>query len=86
MVSAALARHRGRMLRRLRKAWPRLLPLLLISFLIFAVLLAAAIFFPWILRGVIISGYPLFPSSALGAPVAWKIPKAAVSHFHDVTL
>jgi hypothetical protein len=53
---------------------------------LFAALLAAAIFFPWILRGLITSGYPLFPSSALGAPVAWKVPKAAVSHFHDVTL
>ena len=27
----------------------------------------------WIYRGVLISGYPLFPSRAIAAPVAWKM-------------
>jgi MYXO-CTERM domain-containing protein len=31
---------------------------------------------PWLLSGVVLSGYPLFPSTALGAPVDWRIPPA----------
>jgi len=62
-------------------------PHLLFSRQVFlAVLMAGAIFFPWVLRGIIISGYPLFPSSALGAPVAWRVPEATVSHFYDITI
>ena len=45
--------------------------------------LAAAIFLPWTWRGVVTSGYPFFPSTALGAPVAWSVPSATVSHFYD---
>lgn len=54
--------------------------------LLFAALMGAAIFFPWVLRGIVISGYPFFPSSALGVPVSWKVPRAAVSHFYDITV
>ena len=62
-------------------------PHLLVSkHVLFAALMAAALFLPWVLRGIIISGYPLFPSSVFGAPVAWKVPKAAVSHFYDITV
>ena len=44
-------------------------------------LLAAAIIFtgvlaiPWLGRGVILSGYPLFPSSVLAIPVDWRVPR-----------
>jgi len=51
-----------------------------------AALVAAAIFFPWVLRGILTSGYPFFPSSALGAPVAWRVPAADVSYFYDITV
>jgi hypothetical protein len=29
---------------------------------------------PWLIRGYVTSGYPLFPSTLLGAPVDWKVP------------
>jgi hypothetical protein len=37
-----------------------------------AVLLSAAIVLPWIGRGLILTGYPLFPSTALSIPVDWR--------------
>ena len=51
-----------------------------------AVLAAAAIFLPWVLRGIITSGYPFFPSSVLGGPFAWRIPELSVSHFYNITV
>jgi hypothetical protein len=30
--------------------------------------------------------YPLFPSTALVAPVAWRVPMADVSNFYDITV
>jgi hypothetical protein len=30
---------------------------------------------PWVIRGYITSGYPLFPSLLLGAPVDWRVPE-----------
>jgi hypothetical protein len=53
---------------------------------LYAILATAIVLFPWILRGIVSSGYPLFPSTVLAAPVAWKIPEAAVSHFYDITV
>jgi hypothetical protein len=38
------------------------------------VLLAATVIAPWMARGVILSGYPLFPIPVLPAPVEWRIP------------
>lgn len=29
---------------------------------------------PWLGRGIVTSGYPLFPSTALGFPVEWRVP------------
>jgi hypothetical protein len=29
---------------------------------------------PWLVRSVILSGYPLFPSTLFGFPVSWKMP------------
>lgn len=46
-------------------------------------LIVAAAFFtsvlaiPWLIRGVILSGYPLFPSSAFAVPVDWRVPRLA---------
>lgn len=39
-----------------------------------AVALSAAVLLPWCARGVILSGYPLFPATTLAFPVDWKVP------------
>jgi hypothetical protein len=39
-----------------------------------AVILSAAIIVPWIGRGLVLTGYPFFPSAALSIPVDWKVP------------
>lgn len=39
-----------------------------------AVVLSAAIVVPWMARGMVLTGYPFFPSSATGIPVDWKVP------------
>jgi hypothetical protein len=38
------------------------------------VILSAAIVLPWIGRGLVLTGYPFFPSTALSIPVDWKVP------------
>jgi hypothetical protein len=38
------------------------------------ILLPAAILVPWLIRGVILSGYPFYPSAALGIPADWHLP------------
>ena len=50
---------------------------------LYATLAALVLCLPWIARGIVSSGYPLFPSTALAAPVAWRVPKADVSNFYD---
>ena len=35
---------------------------------------------PWLARGIILSGYPFYPSAALALPVDWKVPVAAAHH------
>jgi hypothetical protein len=42
-----------------------------------AVLISAAVVLPWIARGLILTGYPFFPSTALSIPVNWKVPAAS---------
>ncbi len=32
------------------------------------------VFLPWMLRGYILSGYPVFPATIAGAPVDWIYP------------
>jgi hypothetical protein len=46
----------------------------------FAVLASIALAGPgvWMLRGVVLSGYPLYPSALLAAPVAWAVPHDTV--------
>ena len=38
----------------------------------------------WVYRGVLISGYPLFPSRAIAVPVAWKVNESDTDEFRDV--
>jgi hypothetical protein len=52
--------------------------------LLYATLAALVLCLPWAARGIVISGYPFFPSTILSAPVDWRIPKADVSHFYDL--
>jgi hypothetical protein len=42
--------------------------------LVWAVILSAAIVLPWIGRGLVLSGYPFFPSTALPFPMDWRVP------------
>jgi hypothetical protein len=37
-----------------------------------------AILVPWIIRGIILSGYPAYPEAAMAFPVEWQIPRALV--------
>ena len=53
---------------------------------LYATLAALVLCLPWTARGIVFSGYPLFPSTALAAPVAWRVPKADVSNFYDITV
>jgi hypothetical protein len=42
--------------------------------IVWAVILSAAIVLPWVGRGLVLTGYPFFPSAALAIPVDWKVP------------
>jgi hypothetical protein len=38
--------------------------------------LAGVLVIPWMVRGAIMSGYPLFPSNIVSLPVSWRMPEA----------
>ncbi len=40
----------------------------------------------WMGRGILISGYPFFPSSAVGMPVEWRTPATRVNGFRDLIM
>lgn len=40
-----------------------------------AVLASTAVIGPWLVRGAILSGYPLYPSTVLAVPVDWRVPE-----------
>ncbi len=42
--------------------------------LVWAVILSAAIVLPWMGRGLVLTGYPFFPSTAFSIPADWKVP------------
>jgi hypothetical protein len=42
-----------------------------------ALALSILILSPWCVRGLIMSGYPLYPATIFGFPVAWRIPLSA---------
>jgi hypothetical protein len=44
--------------------------------LILSALFTAILIVPWMTRGFIMTGYPLFPSSIMGLPVAWRMPES----------
>jgi hypothetical protein len=46
-----------------------------------ALALSAAVVLPWCARGIILSGYPYFPSTAMDLPADWKTP-AAVANWY----
>ena len=48
-----------------------------------AILLSGAIVVPWIGRGLILTGYPLFPSTALSIPVDWRTSPAIAQFLDD---
>src|SRR5260370_1151761 len=42
--------------------------------LMWAVILSGVIVLPWMGRGLVLTGYPFFPSTAFSIPVDWKVP------------
>ena len=46
-------------------------------------LLAAFMMITWMWRGVILSGYPLFPSTAMAMPVPWRMPTKGIVEFQQ---
>jgi len=42
--------------------------------LMWGLILSAAIVLPWIGQGIVLTGYPFFPSAALAIPVDWRVP------------
>jgi hypothetical protein len=49
-------------------------------------LLAAVLLATWLGRGIMLSGYPLFPSTALAMPVPWRMPVKGVIEFQGEIL
>lgn len=45
--------------------------------------IAAFLVIPWVIRGIILSGYPFYPSLIAGMPVDWKIPAADARGMYD---
>jgi hypothetical protein len=37
-------------------------------------------------RGVVLSGYPFFPATALAMPVEWRMPRKDVQQFYGLTV
>jgi hypothetical protein len=46
-------------------------------------LFAALLLGVWIARGVLLSGYPLYPSSAISAPLEWRVPTESADGERD---
>ena len=46
-----------------------------------SVVLPAAILVPWLIRGLMLSGYPFFPNATLGIPADWRVPAALANIF-----
>jgi hypothetical protein len=38
----------------------------------------------WVARTIILTGYPLYPSSAAGLPVDWRVPKPTVDWLREI--
>jgi hypothetical protein len=48
--------------------------------------LAACLLGCWVHRGILLSGYPLFPSRALAVPVAWQVKASEVDRCREDTV
>jgi hypothetical protein len=48
--------------------------------------LAAVFLGTWMLRGILLSGYPIFPSTALAMPVPWRMPTKEIIVFQQEIL
>jgi hypothetical protein len=48
-----------------------------IKYIFAALALSTLILLPWCARGIILSGYPLYPATVFAFPVAWRIPLSA---------
>ena len=42
---------------------------------------AVLILVPWLIRGILLSGYPFFPNAAFGVHVAWAVPRAVAKFY-----
>jgi hypothetical protein len=40
----------------------------------------------WVYRGIVLSGYPFFPSSLVAAPVSWRVPDSVMKELQDYIL
>jgi hypothetical protein len=49
-----------------------------------AVLFSTVLIGPWLVRGIMLSGYPLFPSTAIATNVDWTMPEESVEEFRLV--
>ena len=61
-------------------SWQRRRALILAS-----IELSCALAIPWLVRGVVLSGYPFYPSSAFAFPVDWRVPREvadSLAHFN----
>ena len=50
---------------------------------VFGAVIAASLVGFWAYRGVLLTGYPLFPSRLMAAPVAWQIKPSAADRFRE---
>jgi hypothetical protein len=48
-----------------------------------ALALSVVILLPWCVRGIILSGYPVFPAAALGVPADWRVPGRVAKAYAD---
>jgi hypothetical protein len=45
---------------------------------VWSLVLCCSLLASWMFRGVILSGYPLYPAACLGFPVSWRVPLESV--------
>ena len=50
---------------------------------VFAAAIAACLISFWVYRGVLLTGYPLFPSRVMAVPVAWQIKPSSTDRFRE---
>ena len=53
---------------------------------LYAAVLAACLLGFWVHRGILLSGYPLFPSRMLAVPVAWQVKASEVDRCREDTV